>query len=98
MGCCGSKRQQMVQKIYGAQSGAHGFAHGTAPPAEAPAGGTHFATPPGVPFVYDGTRELVVTGGATGRRYRFAVRGARLLVDPLDAPTMRQTPKLRCLA
>jgi hypothetical protein len=54
--------------------------------------------PPGVAFVYDGVRELVVTGSVTGRHYRFAARGARLLVDALDAPTMRQTPKLRCLA
>jgi hypothetical protein len=51
-----------------------------------------------VAFVYDGVAALVVTGSATGRRYRFAARGARLMVDPQDAPAMRRTPKLRCLA
>lgn len=103
MGCCGSKRQQMVQKIYGSQgysasAGLRASAHGAARGAEAPASPPHFAAPAGVPFIYDGVPELIVTGGATGRRYRFAARGARLVVDPLDAPTMRQTPKLRCLA
>jgi len=93
MGCCGSKRQQLVQKIYGSQ----GMRAQAEQAAQAPAPAPHFATPPGVPFVYDGMAELVVTGGATGRRYRFAARGARLIVDPLDAPAMRQMPKLRCL-
>jgi hypothetical protein len=110
MGCCGSKRQQMVQKTYGAQgysasAGPRASAQGmdaqaaqTTQPAPAPAAAPHFATPPGMPLVSDGVPELVVTGSATGRRYRFAARGARLLVDPLDAPAMRQTPRLRCLA
>ncbi|MYN07988.1 hypothetical protein [Pseudoduganella aquatica] len=108
MGCCGSKRQQVVQKIYGSQgysasAGLRASAQDSmraAQPAvaETPAGMPHFATPAGVPFVYDGLAALVVTGSATGRRYRFAARGVRLMVDPLDAPTMRQTPKLRCLA
>lgn len=104
MGCCGSRRQQVVQKIYGSQGyGAAGLRASAAqslrgPASEAPAGAPQFAMPPGVAFVYDGVRELVVTGSVTGRRYRFAARGARLLVDALDAPTMRQTPRLRCLA
>lgn len=102
MGCCGSKRQQMVQKIYGSQGYSAGAQDGmrAAQPAvvEAPASAPHFATPPGVAFVYDGLAALVVTGSGTGRRYRFAARGARVMVDPLDAPAMRQTPKLRCLA
>ncbi|WP_377704648.1 hypothetical protein [Pseudoduganella sp. UC29_71] len=105
MGCCGSRRQQVVQKIYGAQG--YGAADGVrasaaqgvhGPASGAPASAPQFAAPPGVAFVYDGMRELVVTGGVTGRRYRFTARGARLLVDALDAPAMRQTPKLRCLA
>jgi hypothetical protein len=112
MGCCGSRRQQAVQKIYGAHGygaaglhasaaqGVRGPASGApaSAPASTPASAPQFAAPPGVAFVYDGVRELVVTGRVTGRRYRFAARGARLLVDALDAPTMLQTPKLRCLA
>jgi hypothetical protein len=101
----------MVQKIYGSQGyrasaglragaqtmGTPGARAQAAEAAQAPAAAPHFATTHGVPFVYDGMAELVVTGGATGRRYRFAARGSRLVVDPLDAPAMRQTPKLRCL-
>jgi hypothetical protein len=101
MGCCGSKRQQMVQKIYGSQGYSASAQEGMRAAqgaVEAPAGAPHFATPPGVAFVYDGVAALVVTGSATGRRYRFAARGARLMVDPQDAPAMRRTPKLRCLA
>lgn len=122
MGCCGGKRQQMVQKVYGsqgysasAQDGMRGAPVGAvsattgAVPATAGAAGaaapvaavgavaTQFAAPPGVPFVYDGVAPLLVTGGATGRRYRFAERGARVLVDPLDAAGMRHLPRLRCL-
>jgi hypothetical protein len=46
-------------------------------------------------FVYDGVAGLIVTGRATGRRYRFAKRGARLVVDPGDAALLEMTPKLR---
>lgn len=48
-------------------------------------------------FVHDGAGELIVTGAKTGRRYRFAGRGARLAVDALDAPALAQVDKLRRL-
>ncbi|CAN7392044.1 hypothetical protein LJR289_002342 [Pseudoduganella sp. LjRoot289] len=112
MGCCGSKRQQVVQKIQAARGGPAGEQSGVqgrwaarmaagvpfATPATASPAQMQRAAPTGVPFIYDGLPELVVTGSATGRRYRFAARGARLMVDALDAPSMRKTPKLRCLA
>jgi hypothetical protein len=46
-------------------------------------------------FVYDGVAALNITGPATGRRYRFGERGARVTVDPRDAPMLEATPKLR---
>jgi hypothetical protein len=46
-------------------------------------------------FVYDGVAGLIVTGHETGRRYRFGERGARLVIDPRDAPFLDTTPKLR---
>ncbi|SFU51118.1 hypothetical protein [Pseudoduganella namucuonensis] len=52
----------------------------------------------GVPFVYDGQATLIVTGSATGRRYRFAGRGDRVAVDPRDAPGLMAMEKLRRLA
>jgi hypothetical protein len=48
-------------------------------------------------FVHDGAGELIVTGVKTGRRYRFAGRGARLAVDALDAPALALVDKLRRL-
>lgn len=101
MGCCGSKRQQVARQIQAARGSATGAQAG--PPGGRsvplpPASTVQYAVQAGVPFVYDGLAELVVTGSATGRRYRFAARGARLMVDALDAPAMRNTPKLRCLA
>jgi hypothetical protein len=86
MSCCGSKRRQIVT--------------GTVAPlgevAESPAL-PHAATT-GVLFVYDGVAGLIVTGRATGRRYRFGERGARVRVDARDAPSLALTPKLRRLS
>jgi hypothetical protein len=48
-----------------------------------------------VSFVYDGVAGVIVTGHATGRRYRFGERGARLVVDARDARFLDATPKLR---
>lgn len=52
----------------------------------------------GAVFVHDGAGELVVTGPKTGRRYRFAGRGARLVVDAGDVPAVAQVQNLRRLA
>jgi hypothetical protein len=48
-----------------------------------------------VEFIYDGAAGVIVTGHATGRRYRFGERGARLVVDARDARFLDVTPKLR---
>jgi hypothetical protein len=84
MSCCGSRRQQVVS---------HAF---TTPAKVAPAAsGAHHPGPAGVHFVYDGVAAVVVTGRATGRRYRFGERGARVLVDLRDAPSLGMIPQLR---
>ena len=87
MSCCGSKRQQLVASAYAAS--------GTAVAAAPSPSVSHGPGPTGVTFVYDGVTGLIVTGRATGRRYRFAERGARLIVDPHDAPLLEMIPKLR---
>jgi hypothetical protein len=87
MSCCGSKRQQVVAAAL-PTAGIASAAASSGNVARAPG-------PPGVMFVYDGVAGLVVSGRVTGRRYRFTERGARLVVDPLDAPHVDGTPKLR---
>jgi hypothetical protein len=46
-------------------------------------------------FEYVGATAMTVTGGATGRTYRFEQPGARLAVDPADEPSLRRVPNLR---
>lgn len=46
-------------------------------------------------FAYVGRTALTVTGGATGRQYRFAAPGALAAVDCRDAPSLRQVTLLR---
>ncbi len=46
-------------------------------------------------FAYVGRTALTVTGGATGRQYRFTSPGALATVDGRDAPSMRQIALLR---
>ena len=48
-----------------------------------------------VEFEYVGATALVVSGGATGRHYRFEHSGARVAVDPRDRPSLARVPKLR---
>jgi len=99
--CCGSKRHDAARIaapafIQAAPRPAQGR---SAPPsgdlsaraAAAVAGGA------GPVFIHDGPGELIVTGAKTGRRYRFAGRGARLSVDALDAPALALVDKLRRL-
>lgn len=87
MSCCGSKRQQVVASAFATS--------GTVAAAAASPSVFHGPGPPGVTFVYDGVAGLIVIGPATGRRYRFGERGARLTVDPKDTPLLEMTPKLR---
>ena len=46
-------------------------------------------------FEYVGATGITAFGPVTGRRYRFANRGAILAVDDRDAPSMSGVPILR---
>lgn len=87
MSCCGNRRRQVAASAF-ASTGTTSVAAPSPSVAHGP-GGT------GVLFIYDGVAGLIATGHATGRRYRFAERGARLVVDARDAPYLDRTPKLR---
>lgn len=96
--CCGSKR------LDAARLAAPAYAQPVARPTQRPIPGGSEAparrTPAGGAgpvFVHDGPGELIVTGAKTGRRYRFAGRGARLAVDALDAPGLALVDRLRRL-
>lgn len=84
--CCGSKRQQFLNTTADAR------------PVVDPVATTPAAPRTGIFFTYEGATGLVVIGRPTGRRYRFAERGARLAVDPVDATAMTTIPKLRRVA
>ena len=62
------------------------------------AAATTLAHGAGPVFVHDGAGELVVTGNASGRRYRFTGRGARAAVDLRDVAQLAAVHKLRRLA
>ena len=46
-------------------------------------------------FEYVGATAMTVTGGGTGKTYRFDRPGVRLAVDPIDEPSLRSVPNLR---
>lgn len=46
-------------------------------------------------FEYLGATGLTAFGPVTGRRYRFASRGAIVAVDERDAPSMSGVPNVR---
>jgi len=46
-------------------------------------------------FQYMGATALTVRGPATGRTYRFAKRGALVIIDERDAPFLVAVPNLR---
>ncbi|MEO8926074.1 MAG: hypothetical protein ABI306_02825 [Caulobacteraceae bacterium] len=46
-------------------------------------------------LAYLGRTALTITGPATGAVYRFAASGARLRIDPRDAPALRKVLVLR---
>ncbi len=87
MPCCGSKRRQAVASAM--------HSSGTAVASVPNPGVSHVLAGTGVEFIYDGAAGVIVTGHATGRRYRFGERGARLVVDARDARFLDATPKLR---
>lgn len=49
-------------------------------------------------FQYTGTTAATVTGGATGRRYRFEHPGAIVTVDARDRRSLAAVPVLRQVA
>jgi hypothetical protein len=46
-------------------------------------------------FEYVGATGITAFGPVTGRRYRFAGRGAIVAVDDPDAPSMSRVPNVR---
>lgn len=46
-------------------------------------------------FRYEGDAPITVIGPATGRQYRFEMRGAEVAVDILDRKAVRHVPRLR---
>jgi hypothetical protein len=46
-------------------------------------------------FEYVGPTAMTVTGGATGRQYRFDRPGMRVAVEPTDENSLRRVPHLR---
>lgn len=46
-------------------------------------------------FRYEGSRPIVVIGGVTKTKYRFAAMGAEVAVDIRDRTSVRQVPRLR---
>jgi hypothetical protein len=79
MSCCGNRRAAS--------------APGAVAPRTAAARPRRAAAP--VDFEYAGRGQLLVTGPSTGLLYRFTGRGARVRVDPRDAPSLYAVPALR---
>ena len=48
-----------------------------------------------IEFEYGGATALAVVSPMTGNTYRFTRPGARVLVDPRDAPWLSFVPKLK---
>lgn len=48
-----------------------------------------------IQFEYVGESGLTAIGPITGRHYRFVGPGARVAVDPRDAPSLRAVPRLK---
>lgn len=69
--------------------------YGALHPSPAPAADHPAQRRTSVEFEYLGSTALTVTGPASGRRYRFEGRGARLVVDPRDRPGLSRVPRLR---
>lgn len=48
-----------------------------------------------ISFEYTGKTGLTVIGPVSGKRYRFAIPGERVIVDPRDRPSLTRVPCLR---
>lgn len=84
MGCCGSGRP-----LWG------GSAPSPLPGAPAPPVAAQPMRYSHAFFEYVGATAMTVTGGATGKTYRFERPGTRLAVDPIDEPSLHGVPNLR---
>jgi hypothetical protein len=89
MSCCGGKRQQFhgtgtLRRA--TQITTRAGPIGTIPPSA--------LSEPAL-FEYLGQTNLSLVGTNTGRRYRFDAPGARVSVDPRDAPALDGVPWLR---
>jgi hypothetical protein len=88
MSCCGKKRAQWAAD---AERGAPVHSNAISVkshPALSPDGLEHR-------FEYVGSSRLTVTGVSTRQQYHFASPGAKVAVDPADAPALRGEADLR---
>lgn len=69
----------------------------SSPDLPAPASRERQPPMPSVAFEYTGPTGMTVRGAATGALYRFERTGARLAIDPRDAPSLLAVPRLRRL-
>jgi hypothetical protein len=83
MSCCGKSRAQIKASLPSRNT--------NVPPQR-----VNVPLPPGsVVFEYTGRSRLTVIGPVTHRRYEFIGFGARVQVDPRDAPSVATVPSLR---
>jgi hypothetical protein len=85
MSCCGSRRQQ----FWAMPQASGGRSVPVSPAGLAP------VQQPGRAFIFEGLATVMVIGSVTGRRYHFTHAGARVAVDPRDAPGLRGKPVIR---
>jgi len=85
MSCCGSRRQQF-------RLASQPSLTSDSPPISA---GPASAQESARTFVYEGLATFTVLGRVTGKRYHFAGIGARVAVDPRDAPSLRGRAAVR---
>jgi hypothetical protein len=86
MSCCGSRRQQFWATP---QAASAAQARPSIPAGFAP------VQRPGSSFIFEGLATVMTIGSVTGRRYHFPQAGARVAVDPRDAPGLRGKPVIR---
>lgn len=85
MSCCGSRRQQFWATPQA----------GSAQSMPVTSAGLAPVQRPGNSFVFEGLATIMIVGSVTGRRYHFTHAGARVAVDPRDAPGLRGKPVIR---
>ena len=85
MSCCGSRRQQ----FWAVSQGSAAQSRPAIPPGPAP------VQQPARAFIFEGLATVMIIGSVTGRRYHFPHAGARVAVDPRDAPGLRGKPVIR---